>query len=125
MAFMGDIYVRFPRGGTGLKPSHFVPFRPTALSDRTATPSDTFADPGTTETHRPVDWGDGDFSSATVTESGGTGTIAATHAYAAAGVIACGERSSGDETDPLTAEYLRAAPRGGPHALARSNHCIG
>ncbi len=48
----------------------------------TTTLSATFADPGTGETHTAlVNWGDGTSSSATVAESGGAGTIGASHVY--------------------------------------------
>ena len=44
--------------------------------------STTFTDPGIYETHTAtIDWGDGTDTPATVTESGGSGTVSATHTY--------------------------------------------
>jgi uncharacterized repeat protein (TIGR01451 family) len=46
----------------------------------------TFADPGVLDTHTAtIDWGDGQVTPSTVTESGGSGTVAGTHTYAANG----------------------------------------
>ena len=59
---------------------------PVTLSNnvgQATTLSATFTDPGVSETHTAlVNWGDGTFSTATVSESGGSGTITASHAYA-------------------------------------------
>ncbi len=53
--------------------------------------SATFTDPGATETHTAlVNWGDGTSSTATVTESGGTGTITASHVYRLYGPLHAG-----------------------------------
>ena len=47
----------------------------------------TFTDVGTLDTHTAtVDWGDGNTTPAVVTESGGSGTFSASHAYTAGGV---------------------------------------
>lgn len=46
----------------------------------------TFADPGTHDTHSAtINWGDSTTSAGAISESGGTGTVSGTHAYAASG----------------------------------------
>src|SRR5205085_2188057 len=55
--------------------------------NRVVSVTGTFTDPGPTDTHTAViDWGDGTTSPATVTESGGSGSLSARHTYAQGGI---------------------------------------
>ena len=59
----------------------------------------TFSDPGTSDTHTAiVDWGDGTSGPADVIESGGSGSVSATHAYSAAGSYAATLRVVDDDS---------------------------
>ena len=63
-----------------------VPASPIILGSPTAV-SAPFTDPDVLDTHTAVwSWGDGKSSAGTVTESNGSGTVAGTHTYAAAGL---------------------------------------
>jgi PKD domain. len=62
-----------------------------------------FADVGTNDTHTGViDWGDG-VTSATIVESGGSGTASGTHAYATAGSYTISITITDDDTGTVTA----------------------
>ncbi len=63
-----------------------APVDPQAVNT-TVNASAPFADPGTGDTHTAVwDWGDGNTSVGTVTESNGAGSVAGSHTYATPGV---------------------------------------
>src|SRR5438309_785977 len=63
-----------------------APLDPQEIGDA-VTASAAFTDPGTLDTHTGViDWGDGNTSSAAISETGGSGSVSGSHAYAAAGV---------------------------------------
>jgi hypothetical protein len=59
------------------------------MPSQTESPTASFTDPGTLDTHTAVwTWGDGTTSAGTVTESGGSGTVSGTHRYGAFGTYA-------------------------------------
>ncbi|HJZ91567.1 MAG TPA: PKD domain-containing protein, partial [Gemmataceae bacterium] len=71
--------------------------------------SSSFTDVGTLDTHTAVwDWGDGTASPGTVTESGGSGTVAGTHTYMAAGVYTVKLTVTDDDTGatPVTSGFV-------------------
>ncbi len=85
--------------------------------------SASFSDPGTNDTHTAtVDWGDTTSSAATVTESGGVGSIAASHTYATPGqytiVVTLVDDDGGSATQTVTLGVNGAptADAGGPYA---------
>jgi ELWxxDGT repeat protein/VCBS repeat-containing protein len=58
-----------------------------AVQGQTVTLSGTFTDPGTLDTHTAVvSWGDGTSGPATITESGGAGSLSASHVYSHGGI---------------------------------------
>ena len=63
-----------------------APLDPQEIGD-VVTAGAAFTDPGTLDSHTGViDWGDGNTSSAAITETNGSGSASGSHAYAAAGV---------------------------------------
>ena len=63
-----------------------APVKPVQVNSAINASAD-FTDPGILDTHTAVwDWGDGTPSPGTVTESGGSGSVAGSHTYTAAGV---------------------------------------
>jgi hypothetical protein len=77
--------------------------------------SATIADPGTIDTHTASwDWGDGTKTSGTVTESGGSGIVAGSHAFASAGSYPVTLCVADDDGTTATAHVVVAiSPTGG------------
>jgi hypothetical protein len=64
------------------------PLEPVSVGTE-VTVSANFTDPGTLDTHNgTIDWGDGSVLPATVTETGGSGSVSGMHAYTTPGVYA-------------------------------------
>jgi hypothetical protein len=70
-----------------------------AAEGQAVTVSGTFTDVGVQDTHTAViDWGDGTTSAATISESGGSGTLSGSHAYAVGGVYPITVKLTDDDT---------------------------
>ncbi|HEX7184807.1 MAG TPA: Calx-beta domain-containing protein [Thermoanaerobaculia bacterium] len=92
-----DLCVTDDDGGTGCAPIPVTvlnvtpavnagPDRLTYAGEDASIEPVTFTDPGVLDTHTAtINWGDGQTTAGTVTESGGSGAIAGTHTYAANG----------------------------------------
>jgi hypothetical protein len=85
--------------------------------------SASFSDPGVLDTHTAVwDWGDGTTSAGTISEANGSGTVAGSHAYAAAGVYTVKltvTDKDGATAQSLTQQWVYAS--GPVHSAITSN----
>jgi hypothetical protein len=70
-----------------------------AAEGQPVTVTGTFTDVGVQDTHTAlINWGDGTTSLATISESGGSGTLSASHAYAAGGIYPITVKLTDDDT---------------------------
>ncbi|MGZ6955337.1 MAG: PKD domain-containing protein [Acidimicrobiia bacterium] len=83
----------------------------------------TFSDQGPNDSHSAtIDWGDGTTEPATVTDAGGTGTVAGSHAYSTSGtfpIVVTVSDDDGAATTSSTAVTINGAPTagvGGPYS---------
>ncbi len=103
-------------GALGVGTGPFATGAPVSLSA-------SFTDQGTNDTHTAtIDWGDLSSSNATVSESSGSGSLAASHVYTAPGIYTVSTVLSDDDhgTDVRTATVVVNSPptadTGGPYA---------
>jgi hypothetical protein len=70
-----------------------------AVEGQPVTVSGTFTDVGVQDTHTAlIDWGDGTQSPATISESGGSGTLSGSHTYAVGGIYPITVKLTDDDT---------------------------
>ena len=80
--------------------------------------SGTFTDVGTQDTHTAmIDWDDGQTTAASVTEAGGSGSLAASHIYAAGGIYTVKVTLTDDDTGTTTATQTLFITGVGVHTL--------